>query len=125
MSTHGLVFAITPLPLAVLVALVGSDIDDGPQARALTSRFQHMKTAHHVGGIGFHRLTIGQPHQWLGSHMNEQIRVETGHAASYRLQISNITNLGLHASLNSSFVEQRWCCGRSKCETLNLGAHAL
>ncbi|MNZ71465.1 hypothetical protein D3C78_898280 [compost metagenome] len=105
MPTHRLVFTIAPLPLAVLITLVGGDIDNAAQIRALARSLQHMQATHHVGGIGFHRLAIGQPHQWLSCHVNKQVGVEAGHTAGDGLQIADIANLGLHASLNPGFVE--------------------
>src|SRR5579871_555855 len=54
-AAHRLVFPIAPNPFAVLITLVGSDIDDGLDTRRIPHGFQQMHGTHDVGGIRLDR----------------------------------------------------------------------
>ena len=105
-ATHGLVFSVAPDPFLVLVALVGGDVDNGLDGARLACRLQHVDRAHHVGCIGFDGLLVGQPHQWLCRHVDDDFRLELVHLGLHSSKVTDVGDAVLHALRYPSNVKQ-------------------
>src|SRR5271169_2590443 len=74
MATHRVFLAVSPEPLAILIALVAGDYHDAANRRGVSRGLKHMSRSHDVGGISLHRLAIGAANQWLRRVMNQNLR---------------------------------------------------
>ena len=95
MSAHGLALAIPPLPLPVLVALVGGHDDDGAHTLYLAHRLEQVHGTHDVRCIGADGVRVGRPDQRLGGHVDHDFRRRRPHAVQERLRIGHVTDLAL------------------------------
>ena len=89
-AAHGFVFAVGPDPFAVVVALVGGDVDHGLDAGRLAHRFQQVDRAHDVDGVGFHRRGVGVAHQRLGGQMQHDVGPRSLHGAGQCLGVAQV-----------------------------------
>ena len=124
-AAHRLVFTVAPDPFAVLVALVGGDIDDGAHAAGRAGSFEHVHRAHHVGGVGGHRRAVRQAHQRLRRQVQHDLRLAALHGAAHGVEIADVAQGRLQAVGHPRLVEQAGRGGRCQRQALHLGAQRL
>ena len=97
-AAHRLVLAVAPLPLAVLVALVGGDVDDHAHARPSRAHgVEHVDRSHHVGLVGLARLGEGAAHQRLGGHVEHHLRARPRERRGDRVGVADVAATLSHA----------------------------
>ncbi len=73
MAAHWLVLAVSPLPLAVLIALVRGDVEQHAHVLPAADRIEQVDRAHHIGLIGQPRLLEGAAHERLRGHVDDDL----------------------------------------------------
>ena len=72
---HRIAFAIGPDPLAVFVAFVAGDGDDGANAFRPAAGVEQMHRAHDVGRVGLDRIVVRIADERLGSEVEDDLRL--------------------------------------------------
>ena len=72
-TAHGVGFAVGVEPLAVFVALVGGDHDDGAGTGGETEGVEHVDGAHDIDGEGFDGLVVGEADERLGGEVEDEV----------------------------------------------------
>ena len=80
-TAHGVLFAVGMEPLAVFVAFIGGDADDGAGLGVAADRIEEMGGAHDVDGEGFDRDVVGEADERLGCEVEDDIRLAVGQRA--------------------------------------------
>jgi len=126
MAPHGVVLAIAPDPFAVLVALVRGDIDQGANARCAAHGLEHVDRAHHIGRKGVHGFGVGEAHQGLGRHVEDDLRAMLLEYPLQMIQIPDISQMRRgQAIAHSRALEEAGFRGRRQGVADHLGAHGL
>ena len=89
-ATHGVFFAVGVEPLAVLVAFVGGDDDAGARVVCNPDGVEQMDGSHNIGGKGFHRDVEREPHERLGSEVEDKIGANPFDGFNQQFAIGNI-----------------------------------
>ena len=85
--------------LAVLIDLVGSDVQEGADAGALPHAFTDVHCAHDVCSVGHHRFPVGKADNGLGRHVQHEFRLRLAEHLHKMSQIPDIARHGTHSVL--------------------------
>ena len=72
-AAEGVVFAVGPPPLTVLVALVARHDDDGAKRLGMARGFEHVRRAHDVGLIGGDGVGVGAADERLSGEVEDDL----------------------------------------------------
>lgn len=93
MATQWIILAVWVNPLAVFVAFVSGDDDDGPQTRQIAAGFKNVRGPDGVGlerGDGF---AIAPPHKGLGGHVDHDFGLEVADQRRKTIAITDVARL--------------------------------
>ena len=122
MAAHRVVFAIAKDPLAVLVAFVGGDDDDGAHRRAEPSGLQHIGGPTDVDIESFLGLTIRAPHQRLRRQVKDNLGLERLHDVAHVLKVAHVAHLVAQTRGQTRQFEKTWFGWRWQGEAGDIGA---
>ncbi len=122
-SAHRLVLAIGPVPLLILVALVAGDDDDGADARRAADGVEQMDGAEHVDRVGLHRALVGEAHQRLRGHVDDDLGREVAHGGFQRGQVANVPANGLELAVQVEQAIEARLGRRIERVAADLGSH--
>ena len=123
---HGIVFPISPDLLAVFIALVARNGDDGAGASQAANGIQHVDRAHHVHVEGLTRVLITFADDRLGSEVQDEIRIGLAHGFGQASRIANIRDKMVYqARLDTCHREVVRLCGGIEGVAGHLGAEPL
>ncbi len=71
--------AVAPVPFPVFVALVGGDGNDGAHGGSVADGLKDVCGSHYVRRVGAKRIRVGEAHQRLRGHVDDDFRLELGH----------------------------------------------
>ncbi len=98
MAAHRLVLAIAPLPLAVLVALVGGHVYENAHPLSIRAhRVEHVDRAHHVRRVSLGGLSERAAHERLGRHVDHHLRLGRAQHGDEGVAVTDIAADALHA----------------------------
>jgi hypothetical protein len=125
-AAHRLVLPVPPLPLTVLVALVGGDDDRDPNAGARTHGVQDRDRAHDVDIKCLARFGERAAHERLCGHVDDDLWVGGGER---RLHCGPVTHVGhrlaSHPLTDSGQLVQRWIGRDVDGQAVDARAHGL
>ncbi|MCY1527181.1 hypothetical protein D9M68_622400 [compost metagenome] len=114
-AAHGFVLAIAPLPFPVLVALVTGHDHDRADAAAGARRLEQVHRAHHVGGIGLHRIDVGTPYQRLGGQVEHHFGRELVQGSAQCTEVAHVADQRIRGRARHSQRMQAGLGGRRQC----------
>src|SRR5262249_27381670 len=124
-TTHGLVLAVAPNKLAILITLIARYIDHSARPLELTYGFEEMHRTHYIRGVGLNRFIITSAHNRLRRHMNDYIGPGTGQSV---FQTSEITDIGydrFYAGRYARLIKQIRLCWRLERVSSYVGAQCI
>ena len=125
MATELFVLAISPQPLAILIAFVAGHDDDAAHRRGRLRGGENMDGPHDVGRIGRYGLPIRQANQRLGGQMKHELRLDPLHCASDRVEIADIGIARIDHRFERSRGEQILLAGRRQRQAEHVRAQSM
>ena len=111
MTAHCVVLAVAPLPVAVLITLVGGDDEDRAHVIAVQAhRVEQVDGPHDVDLIGLARPGNGAPHEGLCSHVDDQSGSARLQRGRHGIGVAHVAGDALHPLTDAGQLEQ----GRSR-----------
>ena len=106
MAAHGVIFAVPPFPLPVLIAFVAGDINNRSYGFCLPAHFKNVQRPHHIGGICFYRIAIRCAYQRLGREMKNNFRLKSAEYVLQSLNIADVCNLRTNIQIQQTPVRR-------------------
>ncbi len=106
------VFPVSPLPLSVLINLIGGDIQKALYAFILSHAFTDIYGSHHIRLIGIDWFLIGIPNDGLRGEMDHDLWCSFTKYFGELVQISDICDHRVHLILYSCHSKEIRSCGR-------------
>jgi hypothetical protein len=96
-ASLGLVLPITPVPLAVLIALVRCHVDHDPNVAGHAHRVEQVDRAHDVDVVRGPRVLERGTHERLGGHVDDDLGSVASDGGAQRVEIAHVAVDVLHA----------------------------
>ncbi len=111
-SAERIALAIRPDPLLVLVALVGSDDDDGANGGGLAHGFEQVNGPEDVRLVSADGVGVGVADQRLRGKMEDDLRLRGLHDRGEDGGVAQVADDGVHARGDFGLAEKTRVCGR-------------
>src|SRR6266849_1606465 len=108
MAAHRLVFAISPVPLAILVTFITGDDHKRLSCTLLPDSLQNMDRPHHISCIGPDRILVGGPYQRLCGHVEYDIGSHGLEACENLVRLSDVEKMGLETIAGNRQRGEAW-----------------
>ncbi len=112
-AAHGFVLAIGPVPLLIFVALVAGDDDDGADAGRAPNGIEQVNGAEDVDCVGLDRALVGETHERLRGHVDDDLGLEIAHGGFERGKVANVSANGFELAVQTEQAKRLGSVGGS------------
>ena len=110
-AVQRLIFPVAPLPLIVMVNLVGGDVQKAFYALAAPDTFKNVDRSHNIGLVGIGRVFVAVPDNGLSRQVEHDLRLRRLKSSLQFSQVPNVADDRGHFSLQAGKFKQVGICG--------------
>ena len=118
MPSHRVIFAVSPHPFAIVVALVASYIHYRAVQIKPANRLKEIHGSYDIGGIGLDWIVISTPNNSLCCHVYNNFRPAFADRLLEAIEIPDVADYRVKGMSNSPLLEEirsGWRCQRVPC----------